>query len=96
MGAQPFRIHYAGGSGNDVTLVRVASPPLLRSPSGLTNGNWQLTGVGTPSGIYTILATTNFLTWTNIGFATGDLSGNLLFTDTDAFRFQYRFYRTTN
>ena len=96
VGAQPFRIHYAGGSGNDVTLVRVASSPVLRAPSGLTNGNWQLTGLGTPSGIYTILATTNFLTWTNIGFATGDLSGNLLFTDTNAFRFQYRFYRTTN
>ena len=96
VGTQPFRIHYAGGSGNDVTLVRVASSPVLRSPSALTNGNWQFTGVGTPSGIYTILATTNFLTWTNVGFATGDLSGNLIFTDTNAFLFQYRFYRTTN
>lgn len=96
IGVQPFRIHYAGGSGKDVTLVRDASPPLLLGTSPLTNGNWKFTGAGTPSGIYTIQATTNFLIWTNLGFATGDISGNLSFTDTNAFRFRYRFYRTTN
>lgn len=95
VGAQPFRIHYAGGTGNDVTLVRSASAPTLGGTS-LTNGVWNFTGAGTPSGVYAIQATANFITWTNLGFATGDVSGNLIFTDTNAFRFKYRFYRTTN
>jgi hypothetical protein len=43
-----------------------------------------------------VQATTNFIQWTNIGFATGGVSGNFLFNDTNAFRYQYRFYRTTN
>jgi len=95
VGLQTFSIHYAGGSGNDVTLVRVAGPPVLIS-AGLTNGKWQFSGVGSPAGIYAIQATTNFVTWTNLGFATGDLGGNISFIDTNAFRFKYRYYRTTN
>ncbi|HUL51081.1 MAG TPA: hypothetical protein VLU94_00715 [Candidatus Nitrosotalea sp.] len=98
VGGQSFRIHYAGSSGNDVTLVRDALPPgaQLATTGGLTNGVWRFSGIGTPSGIYTIQATTNFIQWTNIGSATGDLSGNFNVADSNAFRFQYRFYRTTN
>jgi len=94
LAGQPAQIHYAGGDGNDVVLVR--ANPQLFSAAGLTNGNWRLTGVGISSNIYTIQATTNFLNWTNIGLATGNLSGAFSFTDTNAFRFKYRFYRSTN
>ena len=96
---QPFRIHYAGGSGNDVTLVRdsgsvVVGPHLSTGP--YSNGTFQLLGVGGASSIYTIQATTNLIQWTNIGFATGDVSGNFNISDTNASKFRYRFYRTTN
>jgi len=96
---QPFRIHYSGGDGNDVVLVRdsggaVVGPQL--SSGGYTNKTFKLLGVGGGSTIYTIQASTNFLQWTNVGMATGDISGNFLFTDTNATNFRYRFYRTTN
>jgi len=99
VGAQPFRIHYAGGSGNDVTLVRdtgsITLGPLLSSGN-YSGGTFQLLGSGSNGVIYRMQATTNFVQWTNIGFATGGVSGNFLFNDTNAFRYQYRFYRTTN
>ena len=92
---QLFRLHYNGGTGNDVTLVRELLTQ-LSATDGLTNGAWYFSGVGNPSNIYTIQATTNFIEWTNIGFSTGNVSGNFIFPDTNAFRFPYRFYRTTN
>jgi plastocyanin len=74
----------------------VAVPPLL-TVGGLTNGNWRLiTGVGSPLTPVTMLATTNFIQWTNIGRATGDAGGNFLFIDSNAVLFRTRFYRTTN
>jgi hypothetical protein len=96
---QPFRIHYAGGTGNDVTLVRdagsvVTGPQLSSGP--YSNGTFQLLGAGGASTIYTIQATTNLIQWTNIGSATGDVSGNFNIIDTNASKFRYRFYRTTN
>jgi len=90
------RISYVGGTGNDVVLTLVSAQPALTGTGSLTNGNWQFTGTGWPTNVYTIQATTNFITWTNIGFATGNVSGVFNFTDTNAFRFPYRFYRTTN
>ena len=96
---QPFRVHYAGGTGNDVTLVRdsgsvITGPQLSFGP--YSNGTFQLLGVGGASAIYTIQATTNFIQWTNIGNATGDVSGKFSILDTNASKFRYRFYRTTN
>ncbi len=95
---QPFRIHYAGGSGNDVVLVRDLAPgerpPLLNN--GYTNKTYRLLGFGNGSAIYTIQASTNLVQWTNVGLATGDVIGNFNFTDTNATNFRYRFYRTTN
>lgn len=95
---QPFRIHYAGGSGNDVVLVRASasgSGPQL-SNGGYTNKTYKLLGAGNGSTIYTIQASTNLLQWTNVGFATGDVSGSFIFTDTNAVNFLRRFYRSTN
>ncbi len=76
---QPFKIHYGGGSGNDVTLVRDsgAAGPYLASGN-FTNGVFRLTGSGNSSNIFTIQASTNFIQWTNIGTATSDLSGVLI------------------
>ncbi|HWC59170.1 MAG TPA: hypothetical protein VHC44_05695 [Verrucomicrobiae bacterium] len=95
---QPFRIHYSGGNGNDVVLVRDSGTgvgPQLSS-GGYTNKTFKFLGAGSTATIYTIQASTNFLQWTNVGMATGDVSGNFLFTDTNATNFRYRFYRTTN
>ena len=95
---QPFHIHYSGGSGNDLVLVRDSlsgTGPAISS-GGYSNKIFQLLGSGSGSTIYTIQASTNFLQWSNIGTATGDLSGHFNFSDTNAQNFRYRFYRTTN
>jgi hypothetical protein len=94
---QPFRIHYAGGSGNDVTLVRDAGTvgPQLSS-GGYSNGTFRLIGGSGGPIVYTIQASTNFLQWTNVGTATGDVGGNFNFSDPNAVLFPFRFYRTTN
>ena len=94
LNGQPARIFYNGGSGNDVVLVRAL--PQLTPSRGLTNGNWSFTGLGLPTNTYTIQATTNFITWTNVGVTVGNSNGAFTFTDSNAFRFKYRFYRTTN
>ncbi|MDR3456676.1 MAG: hypothetical protein P4N60_04475 [Verrucomicrobiae bacterium] len=94
LSGQPAQIHYAGGTGNDVVLVRTL--PKLSTTAKLTNGVWQFTGTGVPTNVYAIQATTNFINWTNLGFATGNVNGAFSFIDSNAFRFKYRFYRTTN
>jgi len=98
-GAGTYRIHYAGGTGNDVTLVAesgtAAVAPTLSSV-GYSNGMFRLSGTGNSTLVYTVQASTNFLQWTNIGTATGDVGGALNFLDTNASKFRYRFYRTTN
>jgi len=94
LAGKPAQIHYAGGDGNDVVLVR--ANPQIFSTRALTNGTWNFNGIGIQSNRYVVQATTNFITWTNIGFATGNVSGTFSFADTNASRFQYRFYRTTN
>lgn len=98
VGAQTFRIHYAGGTGNDVTLVRdgVVVGPLL-SLQGITNGTGYFSGSGAiPLTTFTVCASTNLATWTNIGVVTSSVSGAWNFTDTNAWRYQRRFYSTTN
>jgi len=90
---QPVRIFYNGGDGNDVVLVS-AQPKL--SAGGLTNGQWHLNAFAFPTNTFTIQVTTNFITWTNLGTAATDTNGNMTFTDSNAFKFPYRFYRVTN
>lgn len=93
---QAFHIHYSGGTGNDVVLVKDVTGGAIVSSGGYTNKTFRLLGIGSGSTIYTIQASTNLLQWTNVGYATGDLSGNFNFTDTNAANFRNRFYRTTN
>ncbi|MDB6025396.1 MAG: hypothetical protein JWM68_1619 [Verrucomicrobiales bacterium] len=89
---QPFRLHYAGGSGNDVTLVR-ETIPVLNNNGGLTNGSWYFSGTGATSTVYMIQATTDLIGWTNIGTATATAGGSFNFIDTNAALFTSRFYR---
>ena len=97
IGGKHFRIHYAGGRGNDVTLVRDSGiVGALLTSSIYTNGTFRLFATGNNAVIYGVQATTNFIQWANIGFATGGLGGSFTFADTNAFKFKYRFYRTTN
>jgi hypothetical protein len=98
VGAQSFRIHYAGGTGNDVTLVRdgVVTGPTLALQSYGTN-SWTLIGSNAiPLKAFTIRASTNLVTWTNINVVTSSVSGAWIFTDTNAWRYARRFYNTTN
>ena len=98
VGTQNFRIHYAGGTGNDVTLVRdgVVVGPLL-TPLGLTNGVWNFNASGAiPLIAYTVRASTNLVTWTNLAVTTSSVSGTFSFTDTNAWRYSRRFYNVTN
>jgi fibronectin-binding autotransporter adhesin len=94
---QPFRIHYAGGTGNDVTLVRDSGSagPTLTGGS-YTSGTFRLFSSGGSGVVYGLQASTDFIQWTNIGFATGSVSGTLDFADPEAFRYPFRFYRTAN
>ena len=98
VGAQTFRIHYGGGTGNDVTLVRdgVVVGPLLAA-QGLTNGLWNFNASGAiPLIPYTVRASTNLVTWTNLTVLTSSVSGTFSFTDTNAWRYSRRFYNVTN
>lgn len=78
------------------TIVTAPKPPAQLFASGFTNGVWKLTGTGAVSAHFTVLATTNFVQWTNIGTATSDVSGAFMFTDSNAVLYKSRFYRTTN
>ena len=98
VGAQSFRIHYVGGTGNDVTLVRdgVVVGPTLALQTYATN-SWTFTGSNAiPLTAFTVRASTNLVTWTNIGVVTSSVSGAWIFTDTNAWRYARRFYNTTN
>ncbi len=98
VGAQSFRIHYAGGTGNDVTLVRdgIVTGPQLAMQF-FTNNSWTFTGSNAiPLKAFTVRASTNLVAWTNIGVATSSVSGVWSFTDTNAWRYARRFYNTTN
>jgi hypothetical protein len=95
VGSQSFRIHYAGGTGHDVTLVRSSAAGLQLTTRTFSSGGFNLAGMGSPSVLYTIQASTNFLQWTDVGSATSDGSGVFTFNDTNSALFQFRFYRAT-
>lgn len=98
VGGQIFRLHYSGGTGNDVTLVRdgVIVGPLL-SLLGASNGGMCVSGESAiPLTAFTVRASTNLVNWTKIGTATSDVSGAWSFVNTNAWRYSRRFYGTTN
>jgi plastocyanin len=83
-------------SATHFTTLVTSIPPTLLTAGGFTNGNWRLLGVGNASSHFAVLATTNFIQWTNIGSATSDVSGSFFFIDSNAVQFRSRFYQTTN
>jgi hypothetical protein len=91
---QLFRIRYSVGTGNDVALIRDDGGVRLTAIDLQPDGSFLLNGLGTNFGIYTISATTNFQTWTDLGTTTANSGGNFQFFDTNATQFPYRFYRS--
>jgi len=91
-----FQISYTGGDGNDVVLTRLDSPQRLTSITSTPGSMMQIQGAGLSNVIYSIQAAANLgasIQWSNVGTATGDLSGTFWFTDTNAPFFPQRFYR---
>jgi hypothetical protein len=68
------------------------SPTLATSLA--PDGQVRLAGAGQPLVSYTIRASHDLTTWTVIGTVIADNAGTFGFTDPDASRFKYRFYRT--
>ena len=93
----PFRISYAGGSGNDVVVTRISVPARFESITPLTNGQLRLQATGgLPGFTYCIEAATDLhpvIQWSNIGWAVPDPAGGFSFMDTNAPLFPRRFYR---
>jgi hypothetical protein len=67
--------------------------PVLTSPTFGTNGNFQFILSSTANSGYGIQASTDLATWIDIGAGTTDISGMLLFQDTNTSAFPFRFYR---
>jgi len=93
----PNDIGYTWMAGNWYSAIFAAYGAQLTAGSGsYSNNMFRIGGNGGPSNILTIQATTNFLQWTNIGTATGDVNGNFNFTDINTSSLPRRFYRTKN
>lgn len=90
---QLFRIRYATGTGNDVYLIRDDGGVRLTAIQ-YVNGAANLTGLGTNFGAYTISASSDFKTWTDLGTVNANGGGGFQFTDTQAGSFTNRFYRS--
>ena len=82
------------GRGNQPMIHVVARPLLTIIAGALTNGGFQLTGLGSRKATYQIQASANLAStnWLTIGTATADTNGLIQFADTQATNAQ-RFYR---
>jgi autotransporter-associated beta strand protein len=89
--------YHGGPTGNDVVLTQTTAPlsPTLTAISHATNGVVTLSGLGAPTVMYHVQATTNLApaTWIDLGPATADSLGTLGFTDAQAGTLPQRFYR---
>jgi autotransporter-associated beta strand protein len=88
-----WRVSYAGGSGNDVTLTIVPPPatPLV-TPALLSLGFAQLTVTGDSNLAYQLQASTNLSNWTTL-LTTNAPPLPFSWIDTNAGSFLKRFYR---
>ena len=68
--------------------------PQTLTKSNLVNGalNLRLTSTQTNTG-FGLLASPDFVNWTNIGWGFTGTNGTLIFSDTNAVSFSRRFYR---
>ena len=96
-GSFAFRISYIGGTGNDVTVMRVpASPSNYSSIQSLGDGRVLMQGKGISGLEYAVQATSNLnpvITWLQVGRGTGDSSGVFQFIHSNAPAIPMRFYR---
>jgi hypothetical protein len=93
-------IFFTGGANSQESSSAVYSMALPASPttpafvsSGFTNGNFRLQLTSSTNTGFGLLASTDLMTWTNIGSGFTDTNGMLLFQDTNAASFSNRFYR---
>ena len=97
LGGFAFRINYRGGTGNDVALIRVASPASdLSAATALPNGHFKFQGTGLPGLNYVVQAATNLnpvIQWLPLATNTVGPSGLYEFIDVDAPAHPMRFYR---
>jgi len=93
----PFRISYAGGSGNDVTITRVlATPADFSSIESLGSGRFMIQGQGVAGVEYNIQAASNLnpvINWVPLGRSTGNSSGIFQFIHSNSPAIPMRFYR---
>ena len=76
--------------GSDITTIKYGNLTNLQKKS---DGSIQLQFFGSPGQSYNFKATTDFLSWTNLGSSSADTNGIFQFLDTNAPLFPYRFYR---
>ncbi len=94
-----YRITYHGGTGNDVVLTLltppITAPPQVTGWTLLGDGSIKIAAAAQPGATYSILASTNLnhTNWLNLGPATADGLGHLLFHDQNSTNFPRRFYR---
>ena len=97
VGSHLFRISYAGGSGNDVTLTRLPPPRSdLTSIQSLGQGRVLIQGSGIQGLHYDIQAASNLhpvINWIQIGQGVGDGSGMFQFIHSNSPANPIRFYR---
>jgi autotransporter-associated beta strand protein len=91
----PFRISYAGGDGNDVSLTRIVAPSSTLSFITPQSGSMLLQGLGISNLIYTVQSASNLNTpifWETIGTSSANRSNIYQFIDTNSGA-PMRFYR---
>ncbi|HWD17894.1 MAG TPA: cadherin-like domain-containing protein [Verrucomicrobiae bacterium] len=100
-GADSFQYVIVDQSGDTaigtITIEVVAGgltpAPTITNETVLPNGQFRLQFSGAPNAIYTVLASTNLITWAPIGVAAQISSGQFQFIDTNAANFPRRFYK---
>ncbi len=85
--------HYPIVGDYNVVMSSTPIPPVLIPQGFRTNGNFQIKLTSSPSTAFSIQASGNLVTWTNIGSGVTDTNGSLIFQDTNATSFSSRFYR---
>jgi hypothetical protein len=80
------------GGGTEMILIKYSPVPTIQKQS---DGTIQLHATGNPGQTFDFQASTNFLSWLDLGTTNADTNGSVLFTDTNASNFAYRFYLTT-
>ncbi len=89
-----LQISYAGGTGNDIVLTRVATPaPKILSIILDGSRHVLLQEKGISQFDYTFLASSNLVNWASVGVAHSNNNGEFSFTDANTQNLAQQFYR---